>query len=102
VWYPECRRLTDFLLRTVCWQATWWMPSQARADGVGPASFARVVAGFPLIAPREPYEHELVAYAREGVVVCTFPSSGALYVGATTVEGIEQVSRELGIRLSAL
>jgi len=101
-WYPECRRLTDFLLRTVCWQATWGMPSQARADGAGPKVVARVAAVFALVAPREAYDHELVAYAREGVVVCTFPSNRVLYVGATSDEGIDQVSQELGIRLSAL
>ena len=101
-WPPECRGLADFLLRTVCWQATWGMPSQARADRVRPAVFARVAAGFPLVAPREPYEHDLIAYAREGVVACTFPSSGALYVGAVSDGGIERVSRELGIGLSIL
>jgi hypothetical protein len=78
------------------------MPSQARADGVGPTVFARLAAGFPLIAPKEAYEHELVAHAREGVVVCTFPSRRALYVGAASDEGIDRVGRELGTRLSAL
>jgi hypothetical protein len=89
-WYPECGRLTDFMLRTFCCQATWGMLSQASTDWLGPDMFARVAARFPLIAPREPFEHELVAYAREGVAVCTFPSNGELYVGAASDELIEQ------------
>jgi cell wall assembly regulator SMI1 len=101
-WYPECRRLTDFILKTVCWQATWCLPNVARAEGVTHEVLARVAGIFPRIAPNDAYEHELVAYARDGVVICAFPRNQVLYVGATSNQELERVGRELGTELSSL
>jgi hypothetical protein len=101
VWVPECRRLSWFVLRTMCWQAAWGLPARAVA-GLTPACRDRIAARLALVAPGEPLDQEIVAYTGEGLAVCVIPAEGLVRIGARTTDRLAWLERELGAELVRL
>jgi hypothetical protein len=101
VWVPECRRLSRFVLRTMCWQAVWGLPVRAVA-GLTPAGRDRIAARLALVAPGEPFDQVIVAYSGEGLAVCVIAAEGLIRIGARTTDRLAWLERELGAELVRL
>lgn len=97
-WVPECRRLSWFILRTMCWQAAWGLPARATAR-LTPECRDRVAARLTFVAPGEPLDQEIIAHAGEGLAVCLSPTEGLVRVGARTTDQLTEFERELGAKL---
>jgi hypothetical protein len=96
VWVPECRRLTCFLLRTMCWQVVWGLASRAVTEAT-PAALEKIAARLTLVAPEEPLDGEPVAYAGEGLAMCVLPREGVVRVGAQSDGRLRWLEGELGV-----
>jgi hypothetical protein len=94
-WVPECRRLSWFVLRTMCWQAACGLPARAVA-GLTPACHDRIAGRLTLVAPGEPLDQEILAYTGEGLAVCVMPAAGIVRIGARTTDRLVWLERELG------
>jgi hypothetical protein len=100
-WVPECRRLSWFLLRTLCWQAVWGLASRAAAP-VTPAAREKIASRLTLVAPGEPLAQETVAYTAEGLAACVLPGEGILRVGARGDDRLRWLEQELGVALQRI
>jgi hypothetical protein len=101
VWVPECRRLSWFVLRTMCWQAAWGLPARAVVR-LTPACSDRIASRLALVAPGEPLDQEIVAYTGEGVAVCVIPAEGLVQIGARATDRLVWLERELAAEMVRL
>jgi hypothetical protein len=96
VWVPECRRISWFLLRTMCWQAAWGLASRAVTE-VSWAALQKIASRLSIVAPEEPLDGEPVAYADEGLAVCVLRREGLVRIGARADERLRWLEGELGV-----
>jgi hypothetical protein len=71
-WYPDCGRLSSFLIKNLCWQAMEVLESEQLS--VSDAAWRAATSGMRPIecGPPEPYDMEAVR--RGGLVACAFPA----------------------------
>jgi hypothetical protein len=101
VWVPECRRLTWFILRTMCWQASWGLPVRALAR-LTPACRDLIAVRLTLVGPGDPLDQEVIAYTGEGLAVCALPAEGLVRIGARATDRLAWLERELGAEVVRL
>jgi hypothetical protein len=100
-WRPECRQLSIFLLKSLCWQAVNSLPSAATAP-FSADSLPALASLVESVAPAEGDDGAFLAFADEGLVVCAFQRSAILYVAAYTDARLEQFEADLGVELNYL
>ena len=95
-WYPDCGRLSSFLIKNLCWQAMEVLESEQLS--VSDAAWRAATSGMrPIeVGPPEPYDMEAVRHG--GLVACAFPVSRGkrpVYVAARDARKIDRFTRRL-------
>jgi hypothetical protein len=95
-WYAECRQLSTFLLKSLCWQAISGLPAGGTAKVVR-ALLEKATGVLARVGNAKSYNHELRAYTDEGLVICTFPKNGALYAASNSDDRLRQFEQDTGV-----
>lgn len=98
IWVPESNRLSEFLLRTMCWQAVWGLPFRAITEATTAAK-ERIELHLSRVAPTTPLNGESIAYAAEGLAVCVSAEAGVVRIGTRTEDDLFTLERKLSIGL---
>jgi hypothetical protein len=100
-WYPDCRQLSAFLLKSLCWQAISGLPASGSAK-IGGARLEKATVGLAAVGNAKSYNHELRAYTGDGLVICTFPKNAVLYAASKSDDRLRQFEQDTGVDLDWL
>lgn len=100
-WYPECDRLSDFLMTLVYWQAVNGGMSHTAAAEVPAETLAVIQQHWRAIPLGGVETSEMRVFASPGQALCLLGGgdSQPLLAGARTVEDASQIDEKLGLTL---
>jgi hypothetical protein len=101
-WYFECKRLSNFLLLSLYWQAVCDGLTASASGEISLEDFAWLESSFQRVEGQEvDDDYHLRAYIDEAIVVCAFPQPDnyLVYAGSNDEAKLEQFADRLGLNM---
>lgn len=97
-WEMECKRLSTFLAKAICWQAIGGLPAMGRAAPTSQLceSFERELWRVEVGEPDN--EFPMIGYCGLGLAVCVFPQD-TLFAAAVDEKRLHQFERDFSVDL---
>ncbi|MCR9119345.1 MAG: hypothetical protein NXI22_20630 [bacterium] len=99
-WYFDCKRMTSFLLKMVCWQAVCGGVSATAKGMISTPEFQQIESTFNRVEFGDiDHDYDLCAFHKDGVILCAFPDDGVchLYCGCNDEGKMYQVADHFGL-----
>jgi hypothetical protein len=101
-WYFECRRMSSYLVKSLCWQAVCGGLTATATGSITPEDYRWIESTFERIECGEAdSEYDLHAFEKDGVIVCAFPSPDgcSTYAGSDSASELERLAGWLGLEI---
>lgn len=99
-WYFDCKRMTSFLLKMVCWQAVCGGVSATAKGIVSMSEYHRIESTYDRVEFGViDHDYDLRAFQQDGVLVCAFPEGDRchLYCGCNDADKIGEIGGHFGL-----
>lgn len=99
-WHFDCKRMTSFLLKMVCWQAVCGGVSASAKGIISMPEYRQIESTYSRVEFGDiDHVYDLKAFQKDGVIVCAFPDGRRchLYCGCNDDDKVDQIADHFGL-----